>query len=114
MTEFVHGADGLKIAESNKNTLFVKSADEITTDDVVMLERSGLLYKIGVGVRLVDALVISKLASSKREARQFLEGGAITLNGTKVKDRALVKDDFKNGNAILKRGKRNVVGLTLE
>jgi tyrosyl-tRNA synthetase len=114
VTEFVHGADGLRIAENNKNTLFVKAADEINEDDVAMLERSGLSYKISVGTSLVDALMTSKLASSKREARQFLADGAIVLNGEKVMDRVLSAADFKNGNAILKRGKRNVVVLILK
>lgn len=113
VTEFVHGAEGLRIAEGSKNTLFVKAADEITADDVAMLEGNSL-SKVAIGTSLVDALVTSKLASSKREARQFLVDGAITLNGVKVTDRVLAKTDFKNGNAILKRGKRNVVVLTLE
>jgi tyrosyl-tRNA synthetase len=62
---------------------------------------------------VVDALVQSSLASSKREARQFIDDGAVTLNGQKVSDRKLEPTDFKEGVALLKRGKRNVCVLML-
>lgn len=66
------------------------------------------------GMSLVDALVASSLAASKREARQFIADGAVQLNGEKVTDetRTLAEADFKDGRAILKRGKRNIVALT--
>ncbi len=113
VTELAHSKDGVHLAEEVKDSLFVKVAEDITASDIAMLEQSGLVYKVGIGTSIVDALVGSELATSKREARQFLSDGAVLLNGEKVRDRGLDPTDFKNGNAILKRGKRNVCVLVL-
>jgi tyrosyl-tRNA synthetase len=56
------------------------------------------------------------LVPSKREARQMLTDGAVSLNGAKVTDsnRELMQEDFQNAPvALLKRGKRNVCILKL-
>lgn len=113
VTELAHSKDGVHLAEEVTGALFVKAAGDITASDVAMLEQSGLAHTVKVGTSIVDALVASGLASSKREARQFLSDGAVLLNGEKVEDRALEAADFKNGKAILKRGKRNVCVLVL-
>jgi len=69
---------------------------------------------IAAGTTILDALVESGLAASKREARQFIEDGAVLVNGKKItEDRALTNEDFKEGTALLKKGKRNIVALTL-
>jgi len=61
------------------------------------------------GQKLVDVLVESGLAKSKREARDFIESGAVSLRGEKITDvEAAVS---VNGLSILKRGKRNAVVL---
>ena len=41
------------------------------------------------GGALVDVLVSSGICTSKREAREFLSNGALSLNGDVVKDPAL-------------------------
>ena len=63
----------------------------------------------GEGVSLVDLLPQTSLAQSKREARQFLESGAVLVNGDKVDaTRRLRSDDLLHGKAILiRRGKKN-------
>ena len=67
-----------------------------------------------IGAPLVDVLVESGLASSKREARTFIESGAVTLQTEKVTDveRALQETDFTNGLALLRRGKKQLSVLT--
>jgi tyrosyl-tRNA synthetase len=71
---------------------------------------------IKLGLPLVDALVESKLASSKREARQFIEDGAVSLSGEPISDvtRLLEEKDFTHSIALLKRGKRTVSVLVLD
>jgi tyrosyl-tRNA synthetase len=65
-----------------------------------------------MGTNILDALVASGLASSKREARQFVADGAVVLNGEKMTgDRPLAEPDFSHGLAILKRGKKNATVL---
>ena len=57
----------------------------------------------------MDVLVETSLASSKREAREFVESGSVMLGGEKL-NRVDSVDDFEDV-AILKRGKKNLVVL---
>ena len=71
---------------------------------------------VKAGALVADALIVSKLATSKREAKQFLKDRAVILNAEVIADdkRKLEASDFHMGLALLKRGKRNVCVLQLE
>ena len=60
------------------------------------------------GVGLIDLLLAAGLASSKREAREFLSAGAVRVNGTQHDGAApITADDLLHGTLIvLKRGKK--------
>ena len=62
----------------------------------------------GAGTALVDLLPQTSLASSKREAREFLAAGAVQVNGERTDaERALTTADLLHGSMILlKRGKK--------
>jgi len=62
----------------------------------------------GPGVPLLDLLVTTGLAKSKREAREFLANGAVTINGHKAEpDSALTRDMLLHSTtALLRRGKK--------
>ena len=58
---------------------------------------------------LVDLLISAEVASSKREAREFLRNGAVTVNGEKLTDETykVTKQDAIEGKFIvLRRGKK--------
>jgi tyrosyl-tRNA synthetase len=57
---------------------------------------------------VVEALVETGLATSKREARTFLESGAVMLNGEKVTEieRSIEVADVVGGLIFLRRGKK--------
>jgi tyrosyl-tRNA synthetase len=57
---------------------------------------------------LVEILAQTSLAASKREAREFLQNGAISVNGEKAgADRRLATTDLLAGGVILlRRGKK--------
>ena len=60
-------------------------------------------------INLVDLLISAGVASSKREAREFLRNGAVSMNGDKVTDEAFVvsKENAIEGQFIvLRRGKK--------
>ena len=61
--------------------------------------------RVDAGISLPDALVVSNLATSKREARQFIADGAVQINSIKESDenRILTKEDFKDGKALLRK-----------
>ena len=61
------------------------------------------------GQTLLQALVESGLASSNREARQFLQSGAVSVNGEKVTDMnfLMTKENAIEGKFIvIRRGKK--------
>ena len=60
-------------------------------------------------VGILDAMVATKLAPSKGEARRLIQQGGVTLNDEKVNDVSLDIDLFDE--VILKRGKKQVVRL---
>lgn len=116
VTELVHGAD--VTASVSKVSRFLFGEGEISelseTEKQVLLENAPTA-KVISGVSLVDVLVDSGLATSKREARTFIESGAINLADQKITDvEALVEANFfQNGIALLKRGKKQYVVLEM-
>lgn len=109
VTTLVHGATAVDQVEKVSEVLFGDA--DMDGVDAGMLRTAAPSAEVSSGTSIADALIASGLASSKREAREFLEGNAVALNGKKVEDRALADHDFVNGIAILKRGKRNVCVL---
>jgi tyrosyl-tRNA synthetase len=61
------------------------------------------------GVPLLDLLVQTGLAPSKGEARRLVQQGGITVNDAVVSDAActIATKDLKNGEVVLRKGKKN-------
>jgi tyrosyl-tRNA synthetase len=81
-----------------------------------MLQKEAPSCAVRLGESLIDVLVKSELSKSRREARQFIEDGAVAMNGARVSgiDRVMMHEDFQDAPiATLMRGKRNVVVLSL-
>lgn len=116
VTTLVHGEAEAMRAERASQALFAGSLETVTPEDARLLQTVAPSYEVSEEANIVDALIGGKLASSKREARQFLTDKAVTLNGKVVTDpdREMKKGDFYNGLALLARGKRNVCVLVLE
>jgi tyrosyl-tRNA synthetase len=115
MTELFHGPTERANAEAAGRALFageVASLDARTVEDVAedlpctVLEPGELG---GEGIALVDLLPRTTLAASKREARDFLQAGAVVVNGAKAAaDARLTSRDLLHGKvALLRRGKKN-------
>lgn len=103
-TTVVHGADVASAIENLSETLFSKDTDfsEFSADELT--EFSAYLPVIAKGTPLVDILVQTGLAESKKKAREFIAGGAISVSGTKVKQEINI-DQI----AIIKKGKNKFV-----
>lgn len=117
VTTIVHGSDTADTAEKVTAVLFGDSSIETLSDaerDTIRKEAPSC--RVQAGASIVDALVEVHLASSKREAKQFLQGGAVSLNGEAIHEpeRQIESSDFNHGLALLKRGKRHVCVLVLE
>ena len=116
VTTLVHGADEAAKAENVSQVLFGEAGmNSLDQKALEILKFAAPSQEVREGLLIVDALVVAKLSSSKREARQFLEDKAVELNGEVVTDpkRKLQADDFFHDIALLKRGKKNVCVLAL-
>ncbi len=115
MTKLVHGEQELKLAEQASRALFdgdVRALSERLLDEVFADVPHSEHQKSkleGEGYPVLELLVETGLVQSKREARQFLESGAVSVNGEKVDlARKLRSEDLLHGKvALLKRGKKN-------
>ncbi|MEK7509838.1 MAG: tyrosine--tRNA ligase [Patescibacteria group bacterium] len=117
VTELVHGKEATKDAHNVSEVLFGrKELAEVSADVRRLLEKEAPSAGVKLGMPIVDVMIAAGLASSKREARQFIEDGAVILSGETVTDvnRVLQEKDFKSKLALLKRGKRNASVLILD
>ena len=104
----LHGADEYEKAVDISAKLFAGDYKSLSLADV----RAGMSnvphVKLTAGA-LVDVLVNGKVCASKREAREFINNGAISVNGEVVKDPAweLTPDCAIGGEVVvLRRGKK--------
>ena len=116
MTEMIHGPDELKRVETATEALFgsgdLRGLDEQTLEEVfadVPHSTHDKAQLAGDGAALSEVLVRTTLAGSKREARQHLSSGAISVNGVKCADdqRLTTGDLLPGATILLRRGKKN-------
>ncbi len=109
VTELVHGKKALEEALRVTHALFSGEFDDLTISEFKMIEKTLDTIEVSKTTLLVDALVESKLASSKREARQFISSSAVSINNEKITDLeyTLSKElTYHNLYVMLKRGKK--------
>ena len=99
ITKLVHGEDEAKKAEEASNALFLGTGS---------LENMPSTQLENTNISIVDAIVLSGIAPSKGQARTLITQGGISLNDNKITDSSFVlsDSDFKDGYAILKKGKK--------
>ena len=102
VTKLVHGEEEAKKAQDAANALFSGGAD-MSNVPTVTVSRDVL------GTSLLDVLANNKVVPSKSEGRRLIQQGGLSINGEKVTEvaRLLVEEDFKDGSALIKRGKKN-------
>lgn len=115
VTTFVHGEKLCEEAIHVSEALFSGDFNSLTASEIEMGFKD--LTKVeGNGKVLVDLVIEAKLASSKREAREFINNGAITLNGEKCTDlnHVLTKDEaIEEKFVIIRRGKKKYALVVL-
>jgi len=115
MTRLLHGESVLNSVETASQALFsgnVREIDDAMLDEVLADVPHSTHDKAsleGEGVALVDLLPQTTLAASKREAREFLNSGAVAVNGEKVDAsyRLSMRDLLHGRTILLKRGKKH-------
>ncbi|MDD4194433.1 MAG: S4 domain-containing protein, partial [Acholeplasmataceae bacterium] len=106
----VHGEKALKQALKVTDALFSGDFQSLLEEEFLILSKVLESKSFSENAGILDVLVDLKLASSKREARQFVQSGAIQINDEKVIaiDQSLSKEAaFFNQYLIIRRGKKN-------
>lgn len=115
-TAMMHGKDTAESVTRVSKTLFGgASYDKLTAEDFAILKAELGSVKAELSSNLIELLVSAGLASSKGEARRFLESRAVYINGQQVdsdKD-ALSSSDNIHGFCVLRRGKNSQVVIEL-
>ena len=107
---FLHGKEEYERAEKLAQSLFNNNFENITKQDITDLFDEQDMKNVESNISIVDMVVNVGAASSKREAREFVSSGAVSVNGEKVSDIALIITDdmfIDNTYIIIKRGKKN-------
>jgi tyrosyl-tRNA synthetase len=105
----LHGQAELDKAIEMSNALFSGDVKNLTAKDIKEVFKDMPCEKIDKEINIVDLLVDFKVCSSKREAREFVNAGTITINGDRITDleRVISKKDAIEGKyIILRRGKK--------
>ena len=99
ITKLVHGEEEAIKAEQAAIALF-EGQGNLDNMPTTKLEN--------VNISIVDALVLTGIAPSKGQARTLISQGGVSLNDEKITDHTftLSDEDFKDGYAILKKGKK--------
>ena len=91
------------------DALFNNKFDDLTKEEIEEVFKGEEVKDITIDTNVVDFLITMGVCSSKREAKEFILGNAITINGTKINDIDTVIDNkylIDNTYVIVKRGKK--------
>lgn len=103
VTKIVHGEGEAKAALEAARSLFSGKAD---SENIPSSEMDASL--IDTGMALVDVMVEVGLLQSKGEGKRLIQQNGVSLNDEKVSDvhYTLTREDFKEGRALIKKGKK--------
>ena len=105
----LHGKDAYENAIRLSETLFSGDVSKLTGKEIEEVFNGVPKFNIESEDNILDFLVKYGILTSKREAREFVSSGSITLNGEKITDMDLIvtKDMAIEGKyIIIRRGKK--------
>ncbi|AGR42424.1 tyrosine--tRNA ligase [Spiroplasma diminutum] len=116
ITKFVHGETGLEKAEKITEALFSGNIIDLKKEELLSIVNSMQKIKVENNKEILEFLIDSKIASSKREARELLNDNAITINninnfkeGTLIDENMFTVDNF----IIVKKGKKKYIVIEI-
>lgn len=106
----VHGEEAYLQALKVSEALFSGNIKDLNAEEIGVGFKDVPSLEIDSDINIIDCLVQVKAAVSKREAREFLKNGAITVNGDVVKDFEFVvqkENAIDRQFTVIRRGKKN-------
>ncbi len=109
LTVLVHGFDAYDSAVRISKALFSGDIKSLSISEIQDGFKDVPSLEVTNDVNLVDLLIDATLASSKREAREFITNKAVSVNGEIITDlQFMVKKEnaIENAFTVLRRGKK--------
>ncbi|MBQ9071634.1 MAG: tyrosine--tRNA ligase [Bacilli bacterium] len=106
---FLHGSEEFEKALKMSEVLFSGNVSDLSAEDIKICFKGVPSFEINKEMTLIDMLVNNNICSSRREAREFLNSNAISINGNIVTDENLtINKDFAIDNSVIvvRRGKK--------
>ena len=106
---FLHGKDEYKKAVKISECLFSGDISKLSASEIKTGLKEVPTFKLNGEITLLDMLVDNKICSSKREARELINGNSISINGSKINDLEYIinKDTaIDNEIVVVRRGKK--------
>lgn len=105
----IHGQEELDKALKITEILFSGNIKSLTKEELEIAFKDVPSFEFNLDSLLVNVLIEGSIATSKREAREFIESGSISLNGDKVTDLDFIinKDILINQELlVIRKGKK--------
>lgn len=105
----LHGIDEYNNAVKISECLFNGNINELNEKDIEIAFKGVPTFNINLNETILDTLVNNNIASSRREAREFLTNNSITVNGIKINDESTIVDNsllLHNKYLIIRKGKK--------
>ena len=105
---FIHDEESFKSAVKISEALFSGNIKELTLNEIEEGFKDVPNFEFEY-CSLIDLLVNNKIASSRREAREFLSAGSITINGEKVSDENMIINSdiaIEGKIVVIRKGKK--------
>ena len=106
----LHGKEEYEKAVKISTALFKGYFSDLSNEELGEAFKGNELKEIELNKNILDLLVEMNVATSKRQAREFISGNSIEIKGEKVKDldKIVTEQDLINNTfLIIKRGKKN-------
>ena len=106
---FLHGEEEYNKALRISEALFSGNVKELSLDEIEDGFKDVPNFELSEELSLIDLLVNNNIASSRREAREFISAGSISINGDKYLDEneGITKDKaIDNKVLVIRRGKK--------
>lgn len=109
VTKLVHGVEEAIKAKETAEELFSKRCFSSNMPTKIISDNFD-------EINIVDLLVITEIVSSKSEAKRLIEQRGISINKEKVTDINMVlkREDFKNNNIVIQKGKKVFLKVCLK
>ena len=107
---FLHGKEEYEKAVNLADHLFNNKFADLSKKDIQELFGNENIKEVEANQSILDLVVALGAASSKREAREFVSNGAISINGEKATDINTIVDNsmfIEDTYIVVKRGKKN-------